>query len=244
MKILTLDLETSPNLAHVWGLWGVNVGLNQLLESGEVISFAAKWHGKKQVHFYSVHHNGKEAMVQAAHDLLSEADVVVHFNGDRFDLPHLNREFIEAGMTPPAPYASVDLLKVVKRKFRFPSNKLDYVVQKLKLGAKVKHSGHELWIRCMAGSDAAWAEMRKYNKHDVVVTELLYDKLLPWISSHPSVGLYEGRPEACSACGSDHLQSRGLAHTAVSSYQRYVCVDCGKWHRANKRVDATDLRGI
>ena len=27
MKILFLDLETSPNLAHVWGLWQQNVAI-------------------------------------------------------------------------------------------------------------------------------------------------------------------------------------------------------------------------
>jgi len=76
LRLLTLDIETSPNLAHVWGLFKQNIGLNQLMESGQVISFAAKWHGDKKVLFYSDHHNGHDVMVQAAHDLLSEADAV------------------------------------------------------------------------------------------------------------------------------------------------------------------------
>lgn len=42
MRILTLDLETSPNIAHVWGLWQQNVSLNQLMESTQVISWAGK----------------------------------------------------------------------------------------------------------------------------------------------------------------------------------------------------------
>lgn len=244
MKILTIDIETSPNLAHVWGLWQQNVGLTQLLDSGEVICFAAKWHGKKQILFYSVHHDGKQAMVEAAHALLSEADVVVHYNGDKFDLPHLNREFVESGLEPPAPYASVDLLKAVKRKFRFPSNKLDYVVQKLQLGAKTSHTGHTLWIDCLNGSSKAWALMRKYNKHDVAITESLYNKLLPWIPAHPSTGLYEGLADVCPACGSDHLLREGYAYTSMGSFQRYRCDDCGKWSRSNKRVEGSNVRGL
>ena len=43
MKTLTLDIETAPQVAHVWGLWQQNVGLPQLLESGYVMCFAAKW---------------------------------------------------------------------------------------------------------------------------------------------------------------------------------------------------------
>ena len=108
----------------------------------------------------------KKRWCRAAHDLLSEADVVVHYNGDKFDLPHLNREFVESGLGPPAPYASIDLLKTVKRKFRFPSNKLDYVVQKLRLGAKVSTGGYDLsarsaWLgRPRVGADAQVQQAR------------------------------------------------------------------------------------
>lgn len=244
MKLLVIDIETSPNLAHVWSIWNTNVGINQILESGEVICFAAKWVGHKQIMFYSVHHDGKEAMVNAAHQLMSEADAVIHYNGDKFDIPHLNREFLELGLEPPAPYASIDLLKAVKRKFRFPSNKLDYVVQKLNIGAKVSTGGHELWIACMSGSDKAWATMRKYNKHDVVVTEKLHERIKPWIPAYPSVGLYEDMADVCPACGSDDLRLEGRAYTSMSVYQRYSCNSCGKWSRGNKRLEGSNLRGI
>jgi len=69
LRIGTIDIETSPNVAHVWGLFKQTVSLNQLMESGQVISFAFKWHGDKRVLFFSDHHNGHEAMIQAAHDL-------------------------------------------------------------------------------------------------------------------------------------------------------------------------------
>lgn len=185
MKLLTLDIETSPNLAHVWGLWQQNVGLNQLLESGEVICFAAKWYDVEKPSFFSTFHHGKDEMVSAAHALLDEADAVIHFNGQRFDIPHLNREFVEMELSPPSPYSQIDLLKVVKKQFRFPSNKLDYVTKALGLDHKVSHAGHTLWVKCMAGDYQAWEEMKKYNVQDVVITEQLYDRLLPWIPSHP-----------------------------------------------------------
>lgn len=244
LKILVIDIETAPNLAHVWGIWQQNVGLNQLLESGQVLCFAAKWVGQKKVLFYSDYHNGHDEMIRAAHELLTEADIVVTYNGDRFDLPWLNREFLELGLEPPAPYASVDLLKAVKRKFRFPSNKLDYVVQKLQLGAKVKHVGHTLWIDCLNGSAKAWSQMRKYNRGDITVTEALYNKLQPWIPSHPHVGLYQGNMDCCPACGSNILHRRGRAYTSMGVYQRFLCVDCGKWSRGNKRIEGSNLRGL
>lgn len=245
MKILTIDIETSPNLAHVWSLWNTNVGLNQIMESGEVICFAAKWYDSKNVMFFSAHHHGKEEMVSAAHALLEEADVVVHFNGQKFDIPHLNREFLQEGLTPPAPYAQVDLLRVVKKQFRFPTNKLDYVVQQLGIGRKTPHTGHQLWVDCLAGSEKAWRLMRRYNKQDVVVTEKLYDYLLPWVPSHPNHKLYAGGElEACPNCGSHELKMQGRAYTSVSVYQRYKCSDCGKWTRGNKRLDASAVTAL
>ena len=48
------------------------------------------------------------------HQLMDEADVMVGWNSAAFDRKHLNREFLQAGMTPPSPSREVDLMKVVK----------------------------------------------------------------------------------------------------------------------------------
>jgi DNA polymerase elongation subunit (family B) len=180
MKILFLDLETSPNLAHVWGLWQQNVSISQLVNSTQVICFGARWNDSDKVIFKSQYHHGKEAMLKEMHKLLDEADVVIGWNSQSFDTKHMMREFLEAGMLPPAPYKDLDLMRVVKSQFRLPSNKLDYVAQKLGVGAKVKHSGFSLWIKCMEGDEKAWAEMKKYQIQDVNLLVELYDKLLPW----------------------------------------------------------------
>jgi DNA polymerase elongation subunit (family B) len=244
-RILTIDIETSPNMAHVWSLWNVNVGLNQLLESGEVICFAAKWYGEKKVHFYSNYHDGHEVMIQAAHDLLTEADIVVHYNGKRFDIPHLNREFLEAGLEPPAPYVQVDLYQTAKSKFRFPSNKLDYIAQTLNIGAKTSHAGHQLWLDCLAGKQKAWKTMKEYNIHDVELTERLYDKLLPWIHPHPNVNIYSDLLEDnCPNCGGPELKPQGKAYTNLGIFQRFKCADCGKWSRGKHKLGSIDVRGI
>ena len=31
MKILMIDIEVSPNTAHVWGIYDQNISINQLL---------------------------------------------------------------------------------------------------------------------------------------------------------------------------------------------------------------------
>lgn len=246
MKILLLDIETAPNLVHVWGLWQQNVAINQIQASGYVLCWAAKWYGNKEVMFDSVKQSSHKKMLKRIHKLVDEADVVIHYNGTKFDMPTLNKEFIGHGMCPPSPYKQVDLLKTVRAQFRFPSNKLDYIAQALGLGKKTKHAGHELWVKCMAGDDDAWVEMEKYNRNDVVLLESVYDRVRPWIKSHPNHGLYDepGMP-VCTNCGSGDLQRRGYARTTVNKYARYQCKDCGSWLRdAISELPTEDRRQI
>ncbi|MCI0528756.1 MAG: hypothetical protein L0Y56_15060, partial [Nitrospira sp.] len=54
VRILLLDIETAPNVAHVWGLWNQHVRINQLMASGYVMCWAAKWLGEEHIHFSSV----------------------------------------------------------------------------------------------------------------------------------------------------------------------------------------------
>jgi len=237
MKILGVDIETSPNLAHVWGLWQQNVGLNQLEDVTEVLCWSAKFFGEgEEMHFSSSFWNTKEQMVGAIWKLLDEADVVVHYNGKRFDIPHLNREFLELGLTPPSPFKQIDLLQTVKRQFRFPSNKLDYVTKALGLGQKVSHTGFGLWKGCMEKDPNSWEKMKEYNIQDVLLLEELYNRLLPWVPGHPNRGLYDESDVPICRCGSTKLIKQGYAYTSVSKFQQYQCKDCGAWSRGRKNL--------
>ena len=236
MKVLTLDIETAPLLVHRWSMYGdTPVGLNQLLETTRVMCFAGKWLGKKQVLFYSEHHDGHEVMIQKAWDLMNEADVITTFNGISFDIKHLQREFILAGLTPPSPWRNVDLLRTVRQEFKFASSKLDHVAHQLGVGSKVKHEGHGLWVACMEGDESAWRRMRKYCKHDVLLTEQVMEILGSWIKNYPHVGLYSGEERCCFRCGSTKLKQDGFTRTALTTYAKLRCEKCGAWSRLNNR---------
>ena len=193
MKILMLDIETTPLQVYTWGLWDQNIGINQIIKPTEMMCFGAKWQGKKTVTFKSVHHDGKKAMLEELHSMMEEADALVGWNSAAFDHKHIKREFLENKLSPPSVVKDLDLMSVVKANFKFPSNKLDYVAQALGVGSKVKHSGFQLWIDCMAGDDKAWREMKKYQIQDVVLLEELYRVLIPWLPGASSVTIKEKR---------------------------------------------------
>lgn len=244
-KILLLDIETAPNKAYVWGTNRQFVSHNYIVEPGYTLCWAAKWldDPDDELLFYSVYHDGEDEMVDVMYELIEEADAVIHYNGTKFDMPKLHTEFLLHGYTPPAPYKQIDLYRVVRSEFSFPSYKLDYVAQALGLGGKVAHAGMELWKQCMAGEQDAWDIMEEYNVEDVLLLERLYDVLLPWIKIHPNFALYvdEERP-VCPNCGSFKLQKRGTSTTATMIYQRYQCQECGKWSRDRKNSTPDNVK--
>ena len=226
-----------------WGLWQQNITPAAVVESTQILCWAASWIGQKKVMFRSVHHDSKDIMIQEMHRLLDEADAVVHYNGQKFDIPHINKEFVRLEMGPPSPYQQIDLLKVVRKNFNFPSNKLALISVELGLEGKIENEGFPLWTKCLAGDKDAWARMKAYNIQDTEMLEPLYFKLRPWAAGLPSFGAMTGG-DVCPACGSQELQSRGFQFTKTGKYQRYCCKECGKWSRAVKRSSGTGVTTV
>lgn len=235
VKILFLDCETAPHLVMVWGLFNQTVHINRIKEPGYTLCWAASWGNRRGVEFRS---RDNEDFLDRLWELMDEADAICTYNGDTFDLPVINREFLERGYQPPSPFKSLDLYKTIRKNFRFASNKLDFVCQTLGIGAKIQHKGQELWTGCMEGDPKSWRKMEQYNKQDVRLLPKLYKELLPWIKDHPNYGLYldPSRP-TCPNCGGP-VQKRGVEHTRTQSYRRYQCTRCGSWCRG--RVNITD----
>lgn len=245
-KVLILDIEISPSLAAVWGLWKQNISLPNLLGESEVICWAAKWEGSEETLAASAFVEGREEMIKRIHALLEEADAVVTYNGERFDLKILNQEFLFANLSPPRPYHSIDLLSTMKRRFRGTSNKLDWWLGRLGIGQKADTGGASLWINCMKGDPTAWSTMISYNREDVALTEGLLRRVRAWIPNYPVqppvADAVTGELLPVCACGSVHFQSRGYKWTVGGmAYRQYQCQapGCGKWHRA--RYSAKDM---
>ncbi len=242
-KILFLDIETAPNLATVWDIWNQNIGVNQLLESSYILCWSAKWIGSKNIMFDSVKKSGKDKVVKSIWKLLDEADIIIHYNGRRFDIPTLNKEFLLRKMFPPSPYKQIDLYPIFKKKFKFISNKLAYISKQLGFKGKIK-TDHKLWLDCMNGDETAWKKMEAYNKRDIIELEKVYKEVLPWIDTHPNIGSYtESNKQTCSNCGSDNIQRKGTYRSKTLVYKKFQCKDCGTWlkSRTPEKVQSPHL---
>lgn len=230
-KLLFVDIEWAPAQAYVWGMWDQNVSPDQLIDHGGMLCFCAHWEGSREFLFFSEWNDGRDGMAKAAKELLEEADAVVTYNGDKYDLPKILGEILLAGLTPPPPPTSIDVLKTVK-KFGFNMNRLAYIGPLLGLGGKVKHHGFNLWKEVLAGDVRARNKMAKYCIQDVRLLAKLYRRIKPFIRNHPFLGKTK---HECGACGSNHVQSRGVRRTKHFLVQRIQCQNCGSWQEGTRK---------
>lgn len=242
--VLLIDIETSPVIAAVWDVWNPVIRPENVIQDKEIICFAAKWLDRKDVMYRSVYHDGKTMMLNSLWYLLDRADIVEHYNGDSFDLPIINAEFIKADMTPPSPSRSVDYFKIVKKNFKFTFKGMDEVSKLLGVSGKSHGKlGMSTWLDCLQDDNSAWERMMEYNIQDVLALEELRPKLLPWMSNPPNMGLYTGKEFVCTTCGSEDVQKRGYRYTATARYHSFKCNDCGHWSRSKKKDFSVELRG-
>lgn len=227
-KILYFDIEWKPAKAYVWRAYDENVSPDQIIDAGGLLCFAATW-GDKDVIFKSEWGDGHEEMVKSLHALFNEADVLITYNGDKYDIPKAMGEFVLLGLAPPPPPTSIDLLKAVK-KFGFFMNRLAFIGPYLKVGEKIKHEGFPLWTAVMDGDKKAQNRMTKYCIQDAKLLVKLYDKVKPFIRNHP----FLGERKACGACNGTVLHSRGYRRTKTYRIQRLQCQTCGSWQDGKK----------
>lgn len=257
-KILILDIETAPAIVYSWGLFKQNIGINQIIKDGYVLMWCAKWLGEKKImsdtlvahatnHVKGYVNDDLEKLehhiAKSVWKLADEADIIVTQNGEQFDLLWLNTMFLKHHLPPVSTYKSVDTCREAKKTQRFISNKLDFMARKLDLGKKIDTGGFELWTECMEGNLRSWKKMETYCKNDVKILEKVYLALRPFMKLHPNLGTFANDSELhCPNCGSLRIKKKGWFYTAVSKFQRYICLDCGKNIRDTHRESGS--RGV
>jgi uncharacterized protein YprB with RNaseH-like and TPR domain len=233
-KILFWDIETTPIISYTWNLYPTAISTDSVIRDWTIICGAWKFLGEDEVHSVAIKDvdNDYDVVMTLANALRS-ADVIVHHNGDSFDIKKLVMRMIYHGLPPLPEIDTVDTKKAVKRVAAFTSNKMDYLCKMLTGKGKI-HVDYELWLRIMKNDKEALAEMVKYNEVDVIRNEELYLKLLPYMKTHPHVGALSGKDRKCSCprCGSTNVKKNGIRLTKTGLIrQEMQCTDCGSYHR-------------
>jgi DNA polymerase elongation subunit (family B) len=243
-RISFFDIESSHNLVATFSLFKPIIPHGAILKERHIICASWKYAGCKTVHSVSLLDDPKRfkrdrsddfIVIKAIHEMLSNTDILVAHNGDRFDLRYFNTRALYHGLPPIGKITTVDTLKVARRYFNFNSNRLDYIGGYLGVGRKT-HTSLDMWLaiidpqRSIEDAAAAILKMRRYNRNDVRLLEEVYYKLLPYTINHPNVANFiDTDKPVCTRCGSSNLQKRGFHTTVGGKKQRYGCNDCGAW---------------
>jgi len=237
-KILLVDIETSPMMVLVWGLFKQHIPVQNVVKEWSILSWAAKWLFEPDV--MGEHVSPEDAALRQDKSilpgiwgLLDKADIVIGHNVERFDVRKLNARFKVNGFTPPMPYQTIDTMVHAKRNMAFAGYSMAYLNGLLEKSGKLK-TEYSLWKRCI-GINAtklqqmkALVEMLRYNKQDVLALEELYLDLRPWMKSHPNLGLFHDGENVtrCPNCGGTDLDWCGEYTTPMNLYRAFRC-KCG-----------------
>jgi len=237
-KILTFDVETSPNIGAFWSPWKTNINSSQIIRPWHLLTWSAKWLGGKEILHGRLSgelaYDGNDYPIALSlRNLIDEADIVIAHNGKKFDIKRLNTRLLVNNIPQPSPYRVIDTLQAVKKQFAFTYNNLDYLVKALGLSDGKIETDMSLWLDAMHGDDEALEEMDTYCQNDVLILEELYLHIRGWIPGHPNIGIYtDDNKPVCHVCGSKNIvKSDGFHVTQVGRYETYRCKDCGAYSK-------------
>lgn len=234
-RLLFLDIETKPLKILSWGIRNQYHTIDQIEEEWELICWSAKWKGSKKIISAIVPvRKGKDRdlkVLKPLWKLIDKAQIIVGHNIDEFDLPKICARMIALDFDPPTKSRTLDTLKMARQRFKFTSNKLEYLAKFLGLNVRKftnrKFKGLDLWIEFMKGNKEARKEMLKYNQHDVIVLEAVFNKLMPWYKTTVNFNIYNVMDNTVKChCGSTSFKKNGVTEVGAGLYQRYLCLKC------------------
>lgn len=233
-KRLYFDIETSPNIGFFWTAgFKLNISTESIIKERAIICICYKWEEDKITH--SLNWDSKQndkKMLQEFIKVANEADELVGHNGDKFDLSWVRTRCLFHRLEMFPTYTTIDTLKVARSKFKFNSNKLNYIAQYLGIGEKI-HTEYNLWKDIVLNKDkVAMDKMIKYCKMDVILLEKVHKELSLHIPAKTHYGvIFGGDRGSCPECGSEEIvrnNKRVSASGLVKVQMR--CKTCGKMH--------------
>ena len=233
-KRLFFDIETSPNIGLFWEAgYKKNIDYSNIIKERAIICICYKWEDSKEVGFLTW--DSKQCdkkMLQKFIEICNQADELVGHNGDKFDLAWIRTRCLFHKITMFPVYTTIDTLKLSRSKFKFNSNKLDYIAKYLGMGEKIK-TEFGLWKDIVLNKDKeAMSKMIKYCQQDVKLLEKVYKELSTHIFAKTHYGVIFGEDRgSCPECGSDDI-IRMCNRVSVSGVKKiqFQCKTCHKFH--------------
>lgn len=224
-KRLFFDIETSPNVVYAWRIgYNINLQPHDIITERRIISIHYSWENEDTVHYLTWDENqcDKKMLVEFI-KVMNQADEIIGHNSDRFDEKWIRTRCIYHRIQAMPKYKSLDTLKKAKFGFNFNSNKLDYIAKFLGVGAKVEHSGFDMWKGVMNNDAEALKEMVTYGNGDVIVLKDVYYAMQSYIKQNSHAGVFNTRMKySCPICGNEEVELYKNEVTTLGTIKRIM----------------------
>lgn len=240
IKRLFFDIETSPNIGLFWTAgYKQTISPDNIIKERAIICICYKWADEKEVHYITWDDKQDDRKIlEKFIKVANEADELVGHNGDKFDLPWIRTRCIYHNIPVFPNYVTIDTLKSARSKFKFNSNKLDYIAKFLGIGEKI-HTGYDLWKKIVLEKDQeSLNNMVTYCQNDVVLLEKVYNRMSSYIPSKTHHGILIGNGKtSCPECGSNEMNLSQKRLSALGTMRiQLQCKKCGKYHTVSEKT--------
>ncbi len=226
-RILTFDLEFMASKTYKGDL---------KIAPGYLICGCVKELNNPKVITYSkLTHPGKgptddRDLVKAIGDEIRDADLLIVQYGGKIEIPFMQTLLLKYGLTSlPNPVNVVDTWQLAKSKLALKSNSLASLAQFFKLPKQKMPVTEEEWYLAFTGDKKLMKKVEKRCASDVILTEMVYKRLLPLCNTHPAIAHIYGDRGNRGVCGGEKMEKRGFRVTVKQLYQRLQCSNCGHW---------------
>lgn len=241
-KIGIFDVETLPMKVYAWSLWDKYTSPEQVIEESCFLSWAGKFLNDPTIYSdcltpeESKNRDGLRIAV-SCWEFINQCDILVGHNLHKFDMRVVNTFFLKADLPPLRPL-QIDTLEVVRKNFRFSSNKMGAVNNALNITTKIENEGFRLWKKCDEGDQEALDTMLEYNIGDITALEDLFYIIRPYITNQKfNYNLYSELTETvCPVCGEKEFKFNGHYYTSAGKWESLRCMSCKTLFRSKENL--------
>ena len=245
-KILFFDIETSYCQGWFWRPgYKLSIDYNQVLKESAIICLCYKYNNSSKIEYLTWKKGDDKDLCLKFASILKDVDVVCGHNSDKFDIPWFRTRLLFHGAKNIPIIQSIDTLKISRSKFKFNSNRLDYLGKFFGFGGKKDTGGIELWHKIIQNNDvSAMTKMVKYCKRDVLLLEKIYNKLEVFTAPKVHAGVLKGNNRcSCPGCGSNRTISDGNLITSLGIRKKKMnCKSCNRYFTINESVYLKDRK--
>lgn len=174
-------------------------------------------------------------VVTQAHEVMSQADLLVGHYSNQFDWKYMNAKFDYYGLSPLTHIPKRDTCMKARSVYKLSSKRLGNLCKFFNVPTKIGID-HKLWFSLYQHKKAAMTEISDYCKGDVEALYGLYTKMKHHFPAVYHQGEMAGHSKyvSCPECASLNVIKRKPYITAggVSKY-RMSCNDCTRWFAVN-----------